>query len=206
MPDQECNLAENGGRRRPPRASRTGLSRLPDFLQLRRDESVPANVLVIDQAAVAARSGRAGRERLEFTIVDTTAFEAAAATGTGKTVIVDGVVAKIVGIAAREVPGVFALGGGAGRALGAIREAISGTDPSQGVSITVDETRVAVDISLVVEYPHELQKVADEVRAAITTAILTIVGMQVTAVDVTVKDVHYAATPADEPETPAVQE
>ena len=208
MPDQECNLAENGGRRRPPRASRTGLSRLTDFLQLRRDESVPANVLVIDQAAVAARSGRAGRERLEFTIVDTTAFEAAAATGTGtgKTVIVDGVVAKIVGIAAREVPGVFALGGGAGRALGAIREAISGTDPSQGVSITVDETRVAVDISLVVEYPHELQKVADEVRAAITTAILTIVGMQVTAVDVTVKDVHYAATPADEPETPAVQE
>jgi len=175
-------------------------------LQLRRDESVPANVLVVDQPAVAALSGRAGRKRLEFTITDTTAFEAAAATGTGKTVIVDGVVAKIVGIAAREVPGVFALGGGAVRALGAIREAISGTDPSQGVSITVDETRVAVEISLVVEYPHELQKVADDVRAAITTAIHTIVGMQVTAVDVTVKDVHYASTPADEPETPAVQE
>ncbi|TFB91597.1 Asp23/Gls24 family envelope stress response protein [Cryobacterium sp. HLT2-28] len=138
-------------------------------------------------------------------MVDTTAFEAPEA-GTGKTVIVDGVVAKIVGIAAREVPGVFALGGGAARALGAIREAISGTDPSQGVSITVDETRVAVEISLVVEYPHELQKVADDVRAAITTAIHTIVGMQVTAVDVTVKDVHYAGAPADEPETPAVPE
>jgi len=89
------------------------------------------------------------------------------------------------------------------RALGAIRDAISGTDLSQGVSIAVDETRVAVEISLVVEYPHELQKVADDVRAAITQAIHAIVGMQVTAVDVTVKDVHYASNTTDEPETPA---
>ncbi|TFC09456.1 Asp23/Gls24 family envelope stress response protein [Cryobacterium algoritolerans] len=136
-------------------------------------------------------------------MVDTTAFETVAASGTGKTVIADSVVAKIVGIAAREVPGVFALGGGAVRALGAIRDAISGTDLSQGVSIAVDETRVAVEISLVVEYPHELQKVADDVRAAITHAIHAIVGMQVTAVDVTVKDVHYASNTTDEPETPA---
>ena len=98
------------------------------------------------------------------------------------------------------------MGGGAARALGAIRDAISGTDPSQGVSITVDETRVAVAISLVVEHPHELLKVADDVRAAITDAIHTIVGMQVTAVDVTVKDVHHALSTTDEPENPVVPE
>ena len=162
-------------------------------------------------------------QKPETPITDTTPLNGAASdhaaaadsgtpTGAGKTVIVDSVVAKIVGIAAREVPGVFALGGGAARALGAIRDAISGTDLSQGVSITVEETRVSVEISLVVEYPYELQQVADNVRAAITDAIHTIVGMQVTAVDVTVKDVHHAAanptetTTDDKPETPAVSD
>ena len=44
--------------------------------------------------------------------------------GTGRTVIDDGVIAKVAGIAAREVPGVHALGNGAARALGAIRGAL----------------------------------------------------------------------------------
>jgi uncharacterized alkaline shock family protein YloU len=38
----------------------------------------------------------------------------------GKTVISDGVIAKIAGIAAREVTGVHALGGGTVRALGKV--------------------------------------------------------------------------------------
>ena len=179
------------------------------FSQFGRDESVPANVLVDDRARSPPIPGGHApvpaarpRERLEFTIVDTTAFEAAATTGGGKTVIADGVIAKIVGIAAREVPGVFALGGNGVRALGAIRDALTGTDLTQGVSIDVDEDRVTVEVALIVEYPHELQTVAAEVRDAITDVILTIVGMQVTAVDVTVKDVHHASANADDdPET-----
>ena len=113
--------------------------------------------------------------------------------GPGKTVIADGVVAKVAGIAARQVSGVHALGGSAARALGAIREAISGADLSPGVSVTTQGGTASVAISIVVEYPHELQKVAGEVRNAVETAIETIVGMQVTAVDVTVKDVHQTS-------------
>ncbi|MFC5930556.1 Asp23/Gls24 family envelope stress response protein [Cryobacterium melibiosiphilum] len=118
-------------------------------------------------------------------------------TGTGKTVIHDSVVSKIAGIAAREVTGVYALGGGAARALGAIRNAISSTDLSQGVSVEVGETQVAVDISLVAEYPIELQKVADDVRFAVITAIETLVGMQVTEVNITINDVHMASDDDD---------
>ena len=117
-------------------------------------------------------------------------------TGPGKTVIADGVVAKVAGIAARQVSGVHALGGSAARALGAIREAISGADLSPGVSVTTQGGTASVAISIVVEYPHELQKVAGEVRSAVETAIETIVGMQVTAVDVTVKDVHQTSDDA----------
>jgi len=109
---------------------------------------------------------------------------------TGSTVIVDSVIAKVAGIATREVAGVFALGGGAARALGAIRDAINSTDLTQGISVEVGETQVAVDITLVAEYPMPLQTVADNVRTAVYTAIENLVGMQVTEVNVTITDVH----------------
>lgn len=114
----------------------------------------------------------------------------AAESGSGKTVINDGVVAKIAGIAARDVPGVHALGGGAARAFGAIRDAINTTDLGQGISVEVGEKQVAVDVTLVADYPVALQDVADRVRAAITKAIETLVGMEVAEVNVTINDVH----------------
>jgi uncharacterized alkaline shock family protein YloU len=114
-------------------------------------------------------------------------------TALGKTVINDGVVAKVAGIAAREVAGVFALGGGAARALGAIRGAMNSTDLSQGISVEVGETQVAIDVTIVVEYPAPLQQVADGVRASIISAVETLVGMQVTEVNVNIVDVHIAS-------------
>ena len=111
-------------------------------------------------------------------------------TSAGATVIVDSVIAKVAGIAAREVPGVFALGGGAARALGAIRDAMNSTDLTQGISVEVGETQVAVEITVVVEYPLPLQVVANDVRAAIYRAITDLVGMEVTEVKVTITDVH----------------
>lgn len=117
---------------------------------------------------------------------------------TGKTVIVDPVVAKIAGIAAREVPGVFALGGGAARMVGAIREAIGGADLSQGIKVEVGETQVAVDITIVVEYPQPLQFVAEGVRTAVAQAIVQLVGLEVAEINVTISDVHI---PGDDTET-----
>ena len=113
-----------------------------------------------------------------------------AVTESGTTVINDGVIAKIAGIATREVPGVHALGAGAARAFGALRDAINQTDLTQGVSVEVGERQVAVDITIVAEYPQPLQAVADEVRAGVTRAISTLVGMEVIEVNVTIDDVH----------------
>ncbi|MCU1479511.1 MAG: Asp23/Gls24 family envelope stress response protein [Subtercola sp.] len=111
----------------------------------------------------------------------------------GKTVINDGVVAKVAGIAARETAGVHALGGGAARALGAIRGVMGNTDLSQGISVEVGETQVAVDVAIVAEYPVPLQVVAADVRAAVIAAVETIIGMEVTEVNVTVNDVYIAS-------------
>ncbi len=109
--------------------------------------------------------------------------------GSGKTTIADSVVSKLAGIAAREVPGVHALGAGAARLVGNIREAIGNKDLSQGVKVEVGETEVAADVTIVVDYPEELQKVAEAVRQSVSRAITELVGMKVAEVNVIVTDV-----------------
>jgi uncharacterized alkaline shock family protein YloU len=108
---------------------------------------------------------------------------------TGKTVIDDTVVSKVAGIAAREVNGVHSLGGGAARAIGALRDAIGQRDFGQGVKVEVGEKQVAADIVIVAEYPVSLQQVADGVRTSVARALEQIVGMEVAEVNVTVQDV-----------------
>ena len=126
-------------------------------------------------------------------------------TSTGKNTIADGVVEKVAGIAAREVAGVHDLGNGAARAIGAIRNAINAQDRGQGVKVEVGEKQVAADIVLVAEYPVELQKLADEVRASVTDAISTVVGMEVTEVNVTISDVFIPSEDNDDETESRVQ-
>ena len=127
------------------------------------------------------------------------------ATGTGKTTINDAVVAKVAGIAAAAVPGVYALGGGAARAIGALRGALNQQDRSQGISVEVGETQVAADVTIVAEYPVALQDVADDVRTAVIDAIENLVGMEVTEVNVTINDVHIPSDDQDDKEEARVQ-
>ncbi|KAA9106501.1 Asp23/Gls24 family envelope stress response protein [Microbacterium rhizomatis] len=111
-------------------------------------------------------------------------------TAAGRTTIADGVVAKVAGIAAREVPGVYALGGGGARALGALRSVVNADDLTQGVKVEVGETQAAVDITIVVEYPAPVHEVAAQVRAGVTAAVTALVGLEVVEVNVDVNDVH----------------
>lgn len=123
----------------------------------------------------------------------------------GRTTIADSVVAKVVGVAARQIAGVYALGGGGARAMGAIREAVNAPDLTQGVKVDVTGTQVSADLTIVVEYPSPIQDVADNVRAAVTTAITDLLGMQVGEVNITVDDVHLAEDDSNadiEPSTP----
>lgn len=135
---------------------------------------------------------------MSTTTPTTAGTPASGATGVaGKNTIAEGVVAKVAGIAAREVHGVHDLGTAAARAVGAIRTAINAQDRSQGVSVEVGETQAAADIVIVADYPVDLQKVADDVRTAVTRAITQVVGLEVTEVNVTVSDVHI---PSDDTE------
>ena len=110
----------------------------------------------------------------------------------GTTTIAQDVVQKIAGLAAREVSGVYALGGGAARTLGALRERIPGASQSigQGVSVEVGERQAAVDLDIVTEYGVPIADVARSVRRNVITSVEGMTGLQVTEVNISVNDVH----------------
>ncbi len=121
----------------------------------------------------------------------------------GRTAIADVVVSKIAGIATREIPGVHALGGGAARAVGMLRDRIPGskTNLSQGVSVEVGETQAAVDIELVAEYGVSIAELAAAIRANVISAVERMTGLEVTEVNISVTDVHLDGDDDDDEET-----
>lgn len=111
----------------------------------------------------------------------------------GKTTIADGVVAKIAGMAAREVPGIYSLGGGMARAFGAMRERVpggGGGGVARGVKVEVGERQAAVDLDVVVEYGVSIVDVAGGVRTNVISAVERMTGLEVVEVNIAVDDVH----------------
>lgn len=112
-------------------------------------------------------------------------------TSLGRTIIDDVVVAKIAGLATREVSGVYALGGNTARMIGSLRGSFGATDKiSQGVNVEVGESQAAVDLSIVAEYGVAIHELADAIRRNIIRAIERMTGLEVTEVNINVTDVH----------------
>ncbi|MEA2481892.1 MAG: hypothetical protein QOJ07_3814 [Thermoleophilaceae bacterium] len=110
----------------------------------------------------------------------------------GATTISDGVVTKVAGIAAREVPGVHALGSGAARAIGAMTDRVGLADPrGQGVSVEVGEKEAAVDLTVVVDYGESIPQVAQTIRDNVIGRIEGTTGLKVTEVNVAVTDLYF---------------
>ena len=111
--------------------------------------------------------------------------------GQGLTTVADQVVAKVAGLAIKEIPGVYDLGNSAARALGALRSKVGASESiTQGISVEIGQTQTALDVVLIVEYPYPVHEVADKVREAIFSAIEGLVGLEVTEVNIKVTDVH----------------
>ncbi|MBF4617840.1 Asp23/Gls24 family envelope stress response protein [Clavibacter sp. VKM Ac-2873] len=122
----------------------------------------------------------------------------------GDTTVTDGVIAKVAGLAVRDVPGVHALGGGAARVIGQLRDRIGQTDLTQGIAVDVQEAGVAFEVTLVAEYGVPLHDISADVRAAISEAVTQLVGRPVTRVDVTIADIVLPGEGSDaDAEAPA---
>jgi uncharacterized alkaline shock family protein YloU len=125
----------------------------------------------------------------------------------GDTTIADTVVAKIAGMAAREVPGVFAMGNAARRAISGITNRVSGgtgqSSVSNGVSVQKGESQATVDVSVVVEYGASIVTVSEQIRENVIRAVEFGTGLEVVSVDVSVTDVHLPDEDDDAVETSA---
>ncbi|MEU0842119.1 Asp23/Gls24 family envelope stress response protein [Streptomyces sp. NPDC005962] len=119
----------------------------------------------------------------------------------GRTTIADGVVEKIAGMAARDVVGVHAMGGGLARTFGVVRDRVPGGGKSvaRGVKAEVGEVQTALDLEIVVDYGVSIADVARAVRENVITAVERMTGLEVVEVNIAVSDVKL---PDEEEEAP----
>lgn len=123
-------------------------------------------------------------------------------TDDGKTSIADTVVAKIAGLACREVSGVHDMGAGMSRTFGSIKDMIpigsSEPSPTRGVSVEVGERQAAVDLDIVVEYGASIVDIAQAIRRNVIGRLESMTGLEVSEVNVTVDDVYLGEPESDE--------
>jgi uncharacterized alkaline shock family protein YloU len=120
----------------------------------------------------------------------------------GRTTIADGVVEKIAGMAARDVPGVHAMGSGLSRTFGAVRERVpgGGKTVTRGVKAEVGEVQTALDLEIVVEYGMSIEEVAQDVRENVISAVERMTGLEVVEVNIAVSDVKLPEEEEEEEE------
>ncbi|MFD9194585.1 Asp23/Gls24 family envelope stress response protein [Streptomyces phaeochromogenes] len=149
------------------------------------------------------QTGRSPQAQATTAVSGGTAGADQPAANRGRTSIADVVVVKVAGIAAREIPGVYDMGGGLSRTIGAVRDRVPGGRPNvgRGVKVEVGERQTAIDLDLVVEYGVSVMDVAQDVRENVISAVERITGLEVVEVNVTVNDVHLPDE--DEPGTTA---
>jgi uncharacterized alkaline shock family protein YloU len=112
----------------------------------------------------------------------------------GTTRISDGVVAKIAGLAARDVPGVHSMGSGVSRRVGQLRSFLPGTTKvsgaTQGVSVEVGEREAAIDLDLVTWYGQSIVDITEAVRNTVIGQVEGMTGLKVVEVNIQVADIH----------------
>ncbi|WP_138903638.1 Asp23/Gls24 family envelope stress response protein [Streptomyces albidochromogenes] len=112
----------------------------------------------------------------------------------GRTAIADVVLEKIAGMAARDVRGVYALGGGFARSMGSMRERMpgagSGQSVTRGVAVEVGEVQASIDLEIVVDYGVAITDVAGAVRESVISAVERMAGREVVEVNIMVSDVN----------------
>ena len=125
-------------------------------------------------------------------------------TETGNTRIGEGVVAKIAGLAARDIPGVFSMGSGMARRVGQLRSLIPGGSEAvnQGVSVEVGEREAAIDLNVVTWYGQSIVEIAEAVRRNVIGQVEGMTGLRVVEVNVQVDDIHVETPEVSQDDQP----
>jgi uncharacterized alkaline shock family protein YloU len=121
----------------------------------------------------------------------------------GSTRIAGGVVAKIAGLAARDIPGVFSMGSSMARRVGQLKSLIPGGGEAvdQGVSVEVGEREAAIDLNIVTWYGQSIVDVSDAVRRNVIGQVEGMTGLRVVEVNIQVDDIQVETPQEQKTET-----
>jgi uncharacterized alkaline shock family protein YloU len=148
----------------------------------------------VDRAGDAVERAAAASGRVASQVVERLRNNAELAAERGITSIADEVVEKIAGIATREVPGVYDLGGDVARFFANVKERIglgdSDEDADRGMSVRLEGRTAVINITLVIEYGFVVHSVTEKVRAKVISSVENLLGLEVTEVNIRVDDVH----------------
>ena len=111
----------------------------------------------------------------------------------GKTTIYPQVVAKIAGLAIREIEGVYRLVPfGAGQQVASLAKAVTrGEMKDLGVHVEVGSKEAAVDARIITLYGTSIPEVCDAIRLNVSDRIATMTGLKVVEVNVEVVDLYF---------------
>ena len=116
----------------------------------------------------------------------------------GSTTISDQVVAKIAGIAAREVDGVEELTPqGLGGTISGLANKVSGTQAhDQGVRVQVGQQEANIELAMIVRYGSSIPRIAEAVRSSISSQLLAMTGLRAREINIAVIDIAFPETQA----------
>jgi uncharacterized alkaline shock family protein YloU len=120
-------------------------------------------------------------------------------TDRGFTTVADIVVAKIAGLATREITGVHNMGKTFRRLVGRVRP---GESLTQGVAVEVGKKETAIDMVIVVEYGYSIPELAQQIRDNVIARVESGTGLIVKEVNIEVDDLHI---PSQDEEPPATE-
>jgi uncharacterized alkaline shock family protein YloU len=149
---------------------------------------------VVERANEVVERAAAASGRVASAVVERLRNNAELAVERGTTSIADEVVEKIAGIAVREVPGVYDIGGDVARLLAGLKERIglgdADDETDRGMRVRLEGRTAQVNVTLVIEYGFVVHSVAEKVRTKVISAIENLLGLEVTEVNILVDDVH----------------
>ena len=119
----------------------------------------------------------------------------------GKTIISDGVVAKIAGLAAKEVEGVHSLVAHhiGQTVVGLARAVARQVNREGGILVEVGEREAAVDVRISADYGVNIPAVAAAVRNNVINRVESMTGLLVKEVNVAVVDLYFVEESPSEP-------
>lgn len=117
--------------------------------------------------------------------------------------IAEEVVAKIAGIAASEVKGVYGMNGGF---VEGISEMLGKKSFSKGVKVQVGEKDATIDLFIIVEYGCRIPDIAWEIQNRVKTSVENMTGLKVLEVNIHVQGVNLPKEIKQEPQKEASEE